>query len=126
MELVSSLSQIEQNLDYLERAHGSRDHKDLVKRGTCFLAYNGEHGLGFAPSRFTGYIDNDFGKHAANKTKDGRETNPAISAVLRSEPEPDPELESAYRDYCRDLGFDPNPAGSFGVERKYWDLRKRK
>ena len=90
------------------------------------MAYDGRAGTSFAPSRLIGYVDNNFEKHAANEEKDGRDTNPAISVILGSDPLANAELEQAYQEYCRTLGFEPNERGSFGVERKFWDLRKSK
>ncbi|MEM6474629.1 MAG: hypothetical protein AAF687_00535 [Pseudomonadota bacterium] len=126
MNLIQNSSQIFDNISYLEEALRHEDSRaiDFIRRGTCFVAYGLREPWKFAPSRFIGYRDNTFEKHAANSEKDGRETNPAISSTLGSEPQPSDELEEAYRAYCRSIGFEPNAAGSFGVERKFWDRRK--
>ncbi|MCK0099998.1 hypothetical protein MWU38_11445 [Qipengyuania sp. S6317L1] len=126
MELVTNGSQIFDNISYLEEALRSEDTRaiDFIKRGTCFVSYGLRAPWKFAPSRFIGYQDNTFEKHAANQGKDGRETNPAISSAFKSEPQASDELEEAYRAYCRLIGFEPNATGAFGVERKYWDRRK--
>ena len=84
---------------------------NLVKKGTCFVAVKENGTYKFYPSRFVGYFNNNMDAHQNNNNKDGRETNPAISTVLGS-----------YREYCESLGFIANEKGSFGVERKYWEL----
>jgi hypothetical protein len=77
----------------------------------------------FAPSRFIGYKNNTITKHESNITKDGRETNPAISDALGvKQPIINEELEELYKKYCIYLGFSPPPKGAFGVTRKYWIL----
>lgn len=126
MELISNSADIFRNIEYLEQALVRRDRRALalIKRGTCFVAYGQNDLVKFAPSRFIGYQDNTFEGHTKNQSKDGRETNPAISEALGSHAVPSEELELAYANYCRSLGFEPNEKGSFGVERKYWDQRK--
>ena len=74
----------------------------------------------FYPSRFIGYFGNSMNAHQNNNRRDGRTTNPAISAVLGMNPNANPEFDKAYKDYCETLGFTANERGSFGVERKYW------
>ena len=98
---------------------------DLIKRGICFVAIqmNGEYK--FYPSRFVGYQNNSRLKHMNNRWRDGRETNPAISYVLKEgEPLPDIELEVLYREYCERLGFEAMEKGSFGNDHKYCKVDK--
>lgn len=98
---------------------------DLIKRGICFVAIqmNGEYK--FYPSRFVGYQNNSRLKHMNNRWRDGRETNPEISYVLKvGEPLPDIELEVLYREYCERLGFEAMEKGSFGNDHKYWKVDK--
>ena len=125
MKLVETRAELKHNLDYLESddAYGSKDHQDRIELGMCFVAYDGKAGLSFAPSRFVGYADNSFASHYANRHKDGRETNPAISSVLGFEPEPDDELEKAYQAFCVKLGVDWRERANFGKVRKFWDAR---
>lgn len=126
MELVTNWDQIAVNLQELERIRALRsgpefrDYLSLVKLGTCFLPYASSTGLAFAPSRFIGYVENTLQKHAANPTKDGRLTNPAISEILHSSPEPNETFEEQYRAFCDLLGFEARPAGNFGAARKFW------
>ena len=126
MELVQNSSQIFENISYLDRARLGGDRKPLgfIKRGTCFVVYGHKTPYEFAPSRFIGYRENTFEAHENNSNKDGRETNPAISRILGSQPSTDDDLEQQYCDFCRSLGFQPNATGAFGVDRKYWDMRK--
>ena len=61
-------------------------------------------------------------KHQNNESKDGKVTNPAISKILGTKPEPNLEYEKDYKEYCKSLGIVPREKGAFGVERKYWEL----
>lgn len=60
--------------------------------------------------------------HLNNDKKDGRDTNSAISSILGHKPNPNEFLNSEYVRYCEGLGFIARDKGSFGVERKFWDL----
>lgn len=90
MKFIEILKDLQVNLETLENYLNSPVQKereyalDRVKLGTCFVVYeiNGQNH--FAPSRFIGYKDNTMGKHDNNDEKDGRETNPAISGVLKT------------------------------------------
>lgn len=62
-------------------------------------------------------------EHLNNRKKDGRVTNPAISEIIGKKPTPNPVLENLYREYCESLGFIANEKGTFGVERKYWEVK---
>lgn len=128
MELVHSLSEIKANLQTLDKYLDEKHEPEysfaleLVKRGTCFIAVKVGQNYKFYPSRFIGYRENTMDKHQSSTEKDGRETNPAISAVLHESVAYDLELECAYKEYCENLGFIANEKGSFGVQRKYWKL----
>jgi hypothetical protein len=126
VELINEKRHLLANLDYLESKNirGSREHSDYVSRGTCFVAYDTPDGVAFAPSRFLGYQENTFEKHGQNQSKDGRDTNPAISAILNGEPQESSELDSLYRAYCERLDVRSNATGAFGAPRRFWDLRK--
>lgn len=128
MQCVRSLEEIKHNMMILDYY---LDHKtestysfalSLVKKGTCFIAQRVEDGYRFYPSRFIGYVNNTMDKHLANSSKDGKETNPAISRILEKKVDVDAQMEQEYQTYCRKLGFEPNEKGSFGVTRKYWRL----
>lgn len=86
MSVVSTMEQVEQNLAELERgrvAAGAdvEEYQALIKRGMCFLPYIRDSGLGFAPSRFIGYVDNKIATHAENPNRGGRVTNSALKSV---------------------------------------------
>jgi len=76
----------------------------------------------FYPSRFVGYTSNSMDAHLENESRDGRETNPAISEILGNKPVPNTEFDKYYKEYCETLGFTANDRGTFGVERKYWNV----
>ncbi len=42
--------------------------------------------------------------------------------ILGSKPASNPVLDNLYREYCELLGFVANEKGTFGVERKYWEV----
>jgi predicted HNH restriction endonuclease len=128
MGLIKNLKQLEQNIARVERyiSVGSEEDKNetcnLIKRGTCFIAYSVGNEVRFAPSRFLGYVYNELYKHALSE-KDGRETNKAISAILQTMPLQNSSLEQKYFDYCFSLGIKPNKNGAFGAPRKFWTLK---
>ena len=98
---------------------------DLIKRGTCFLAIEGEGEYRFYPSRFIGYYNNSMVQHENNGDKDGRVTNPAIAAAIdQGNPTPNSELDLLYKNYCNSLGFHASDKGTFGVERKFWVVKR--
>jgi hypothetical protein len=128
MELIDNIKELEENLTTLENYMNSKEpfekkfQRDLIKKGICFVSYKkGSRNL-FAPSRFIGYKHNNMQAHIANKSKDGGETNPRISEILHSSCKPDQQINSLYRQFCSELGFDAKETGSFGVERKFWAL----
>ena len=125
MNVVGTLGQIKKNIAELERGRKSsgeaqEEYRALIKRGTCFLPYESQTGLSFAPSRFIGYNDNKLATHANNPDRDGRVTNAAISQVLGTRPCTNAALEQAYIDFCESVGVNPSKTGTYGVERKYW------
>lgn len=126
MHLVENKNQIIQNLETLENYLSEEDKFQmkeairLIKRGTCFIAYQTDNELRFSPSRFVGYFENNIEKHQRSTTKHGGITNNAISKILKSKPLTDDKLDSEYLKYCHKLGITPTKKGSFGVKRKFW------
>lgn len=125
MNTVGQWSDIYNNIETLEKYRkmtGSQKdfYLELIKRGTCFVAYQRGKHIHFAPSRFIGYKNNRFSLHKSNDDKDGRTTNKAIKDVLGDWPQLYSELEFEYKKFCTSLGFSPNTTGTFGVARKYW------
>lgn len=128
MKLIETDRQLISNIETLERylTEGNEfscgEAKSLIKRGTCFVAYQIVNEVRFAPSRFIGYIDNKLEKHSASTEKDGRETNKAINEILKTKPLSNDSLNSKYIEYCRKLNIQPSEKGSFGAPRKFWQL----
>ena len=126
MELVKSLEKIRHNIAvldaYLDKKTGPEYSYalGLVKRGICFVADSSSGKYRFYPSRFIGYANNTMDKHMSNTTKDGKQTNPAISTILHDKPQHNLRLEELYQAYCQSLGFEANEKGSRGIDRKYW------
>lgn len=128
MKEVESLNDLKENIKTLDKYLDSKKDPEysfalgLVKKGTCFVAVKENGTYKFYPSRFIGYVGNSMDAHLNNQYKDGTETNPAISLTLGSKPTPNPVLDNQYKEYCQSLGFIANNKGSFGVERKYWEI----
>ena len=128
METVKKLKELQVNIDLLETYMNSKIDPEysfaltLIKRGTCFAAVKEKSTYKFYPSRFIGYINNNMDFHLNNESRDGRETNLAISIILGSRPQQNLGIDKHYRQYCESLGFHANERGTFGVERKYWVL----
>jgi putative restriction endonuclease len=125
MNLITTLDQIENNIAELERGRNAKgkeleEYQALIKRGTCFLPYESQLGLSFAPSRFIGYIENTLVTHSDNPNRDGRVTNTAIKKLIGHWPREHIDLEQAYIAFCGAIGISPSKTGAFGVARKYW------
>lgn len=110
MKLITKLDQLIQNIDTVERCltEGSEDEQshvaNLIRRGSCMMAYKVGKEIRFAPSRFIGYVNNTLDKHSRSH-KDGRETNIAINGILKSRPLENEKLKAKYLSYCKSLGF---------------------
>ena len=133
MDTVKSWLDIYSNITTLEGYRVSQDdnekdfYLELIKRGTCFVTTNINGKVVFSPSRFIGYKKNTWSKHLANKTKDGRVTNPEIEKITKTDPISGNSLEElkelsesnpikkllnlvllqAIRDKASDLHFEP-------------------
>lgn len=125
LELIGSDDELMQNIEAFEGylTEGNETEKaqalSLLKRGTCFVAYQVREELRFAPSRFIGYVKNSLERHQTSDI-DGRQTNRVITSILKTNLSREAKLETAYGEYCRNLGVDTNAKGTFGVQRKYW------
>lgn len=123
MDVVTTEEEIRDNLATFENylCDGSEGEQqfayDLIRRGSCFIAYEIDGELRFAPSRYTGYLSNTKDKHLANSDKDGKETNAAINKVIGHKLSPNDDLESEYLAFASKLGVTPN-----NKRRKYWRL----
>lgn len=128
MRIVENLKELQENIKTLDKYLNSKKDPEysfglgLIKKGTCFVAVKENNKYKFYPSRFIGYANNNMATHLNNGLRDGRETNSAISIILGDQPAPNLELEKFYREYCESLGFVANERGTFGVERKYWEV----
>jgi hypothetical protein len=119
MPIVTTKNEIEENLklfeDYL--CEGTDDEQffcsELIRKGSCFIAYKIGNELRFAPSRYIGYSKNTIQSHE-ERVKDGKETNPAISKLL-GKLVLDDNLEAKYIEYCNSLGALP-----YNKKRKFW------
>lgn len=131
MRLVEDLSEILANLVWMDtvrrnfsnHSHEREQYRSYVRLGTCFVAYQSEDGIAFAPSRLIGYARNSFSQHANNDEKHGQHTNNRISLVFGENPISSNELDQEYRDFCVKIGVSPRLTGNFGRLRRFWDIR---
>ena len=130
MRCVQTLAEIRQNIltldRYLEEKHSIEYlfALNLIKKGICSIAVKVESGYRFYPSRFTGYTGNCMDRHLNNQEKDGRITTPALSKVLGQPLAVSSCLDRVYKSYCERLGFVANDKGTYGVQRKFWELNQ--
>lgn len=130
LPLVEQKAQVLDNVETLNKYLGQADSaecryaKGLIRRGHCFVVVDTADGYRFFPSRFVGYINNSMADHkkmGREKTRDGKQTNPAISAILgnliTNTEQQWSSLEEAYKAFCKKLGTHP---GSIPFLRKYW------
>lgn len=125
--IVTTPNEILQNIKLIDTYLSDMESKirreyalDRIKNGICFLAVS-NHGIyRFYPSRFIGYINNSMEAHEKSDVKDGRETNAAISKILKSQPQVSELLEHEYIKFCNSLRIKPRKKGPFGVVRRYW------
>lgn len=128
MRCVQTLEEIRQNMLTLDRYLEEKCDSeysfalDLIKKGICFIAIKTENGYRFYPSRFIGYAGNCMDLHLNNPEKDGRITTPTLSKVLGQPLAVNPRLNREYQSYCERLGFAANNKGTYGVQRKFWEL----
>ena len=128
MNTIKSKDELLQNIktldEYLNKEEGQEYEfaLNLIKRGTCFIVVKNDDNYKFYPSRFIGYSNNTMYKHQNNYYKDGRVTNAAINDIFGYKPIVDVELDEKYKNYCNKLGFNAYKKGSYGVERKFWNL----
>jgi hypothetical protein len=125
MRVVPTLAALEKNIATFEAlqsssAANSESFRNLIKRGTCFVPYDHNGKISFAPSRFIGYEENSIERHRQNSEKDGRITNEAITAIIGMRPQPHPHFERLYLQFCERTGVTPSRSGTFGAPRKYW------
>ena len=98
MELIINLEQLIKNIETVESylTEGSEAEQsevsNLIRRGSCLIAYQVNNEVRFAPSRFLGYVNNSLRGHIRSQV-DGRETNVVINRILKSQPLPDEKLK---------------------------------
>lgn len=89
MKTIGNINELKANLQRIDEYLVSRKDPEysfalnLVKKGTCFVVIKVKDSYKFYPSRFIGYTSNSMDAHLENESRDGRETNLAISEILR-------------------------------------------
>jgi len=126
MKLIDDIKQLEQNLETVEFyiSEGTDFETDktngLIQAGACFVAYEIDNELRFAPSRFVGYKNNSLVQHLKSH-KDGRDTNLVIQGMMKNKLIANEKLEKAFLKYCQNLGIEP-----YNKKRKYWKFNLSK
>ena len=127
MKLIETIDQLENNLETVEYyiSEGSdseiKEATRLISAGSCFVCYEIEGDLRFAPSRFIGYKNNTINRHDKSTIKHGTITNGAINKIMDNKLLPNDELEKAFLKYCHNLGIEP-----YNKKRKFWKLKLSK
>ncbi len=125
MQTIEREDQVAQNIEVMEatRRAGSSSkffayYRGLIARGHCFVPYNVDGVLHFAPSRFIGYKGVTFERHKNAELLDGKLTNPAISKALGIPLVEDLGIDAAYKVFLtRVLGY-TKPLHN--LRRKFW------
>tara|TARA_R110000868_G_scaffold186762_5_gene429246 strand:+ start:1482 stop:2225 length:744 start_codon:yes stop_codon:yes gene_type:complete len=124
MEFVKLPYQIEDNLRQLEShlIHGNKEEQKearlLLKRGTCYVCYEKENEIRFAPSRFVGYINNTLNKHNLGKDTGvvhGSYTNAAINKAFKTSLIINEVLNEQLIIYCNSFGVNVD-----NKNHKFW------
>lgn len=123
MDVICTVAELEENLRTFELylCEGTSEEQqfahDLIIRGSCFVAYQVDGEMRFAPSRYVGYSHNTIESHLQDQDKDGKETNAAINQTVGYVLRPNEALEGEYQRLSSSLGIEP-----FNKNRKYWAL----
>lgn len=117
--LVETIDNVRQNLIYLDGIGPEnkvfKRYQDLISHGRCFLPYQTENVMAFAPSQFIGYYPNTIEKHRGARVKNGTITNQRSSRILSHQPTDNPELQIAYQNFRTFIGLDRDT-----TSRKFW------
>lgn len=93
----------------------STEAKALLARGRNFVPLRYSRRLLFLPSRFAGYLHNDFERHTHDAQKNGGVTDPTLSRILGVQPSSSAAFEASYSNLCSDLQVTPSRQ-----RRDYW------
>ena len=125
MDFVQNEADLLKNVETLRTYLKSTDSEEvhfaqrLIHQGLCFVVVKTNGELEFFPSRFMGYLNNTKEKHEANRSKDGKLTNPAISRILHGKPVLSNAVWQKYKCFCEAHGITPSAL----TERKpkFWE-----
>ncbi|SFW78581.1 hypothetical protein SAMN03159439_04805 [Pseudomonas sp. NFACC04-2] len=87
MTVVTSITEIEENLqlfeDYL--CEGSDEEQlfcsELIRKGSCFIAYETENELRFSPSRYIGYKKIQFTLTFSERKTEKKRIRPSLKCL---------------------------------------------
>lgn len=126
---IENIEDIKQNIKNFEKLRHSKNKADYewyqerVKLGKNFYPYlieeDGKKIIGFIPSRFLGYKNNNIQEHENEKRngkRDGKETNPKIDSIIGGSKE-NFEMESLYINFCQYIGAG-EPSNR---KHRFWD-----
>lgn len=120
MHFVSTIAQITQNMYVFDSYRTSIDpaqqvfYRKRLRKGVKFVVIKSGSRYLFTPSRFVGYANCTFARHAAFPYKDGRETTPRLTSLL-GKPVAASNIENQYLALCNEVGMTPEKK-----KRSYW------
>jgi len=121
-EIIKNLKKLESYLDGNNREDKDKA-KGVVQFGQCFIAYESNGELRFAPSKFTGYANNSLRKHKKyGKERSGGKTNAAIGRVLGKAKAQNKILDEKYLYYCKLHEIKPHQSRSPKSRKKFWEM----
>jgi len=125
---VESLEEIEANLKTLEAYLDDPKYKNealrLIRLGHNFVAYESNGEWRFAPSKFTGYVENSLEDHKKyGKSRSGGKTDDELDKIFNEEKKSNRQLDKKYRDYSQSDQIKPLPPRSKDQkQRKFWKV----
>lgn len=129
-DLVSNVEQVVDNIETLYRYGESNNqderkfHDARIKNGKLFAAVQDRGSFRFAPSKFSGYVNNDISHEKNLSDRDGRKTNQALSSLIGKALEVGDEgyddIDQDFLGYCNRKDIKPS---RHHRERRYWVLR---
>ena len=122
-EYVKEEQDIIENFKYFIKNEKRDDYIQLLKKGRNFIPIKKGNEFYFIPSKFAGYINNNFEIHKKRKAynRDGRDTDKEISKIFKETPTKNQLFEKYYKKLCKKYSIT-----EYKYKRKYWPSRNLK
>lgn len=116
-KLVKNKQDILKNFGYFIKNENEELYLELIKHGRNFIPIKKGNKYYFMPSKFAGYINNNFKVHQNRKkqNRDGRDTDKKISVIYKKKPKKNDFLEKHYQKLCKQYNITV-----YKYKRKYW------